>query len=151
MKTPRILLLGMAVALFAAPAFAQQEAATATLRVDAGSVMVSNGGEFVTATSGTQVPAGARVMLAEGSRATLVYPGGCSQPLSSAGVFGVPATCVAAAGSSGATTATGNTAATAAGVDVAGLGIVAGVAAVGAAGLASMDEVEYEEPPPVSR
>lgn len=156
MKSPRILLLAMAAALCAAPAFAQQEAATATLRVDAGSVMVSNGGEFVTATSGTQVPTGARVMLAEGSRATLIYPGGCTQPLTSAGVFGVPVNCVAAAGSSGATTATtGSTgtsaAATAAGVDVAGLGIVAGVAAAGAVGLGSMDDVEYEEPPPVSR
>ena len=146
MKTPRILLIGIAAALCAAPAFAQQEAATATLRVDAGSVMVSNGGEFVSATSGTQVPTGARVMLAEGSRATLVYPGGCTQPLTSAGVFGVPATCVVAAGSSGAATA-----ATATGVDVAGLGIVAGVAAAGAVGLDSMDDVEYEEPPPVSR
>lgn len=155
MKTPRILIIGIAAALCAAPAFAQQEAATATLRVDAGSVMVSNGGEFVSATSGTQVPTGSRVMLAEGSRATLIYPGGCSQPLTSAGVFGVPVTCVAAAGSSGATTATGTTgttaAGTAAGVDVAGLGIVAGVAAAGAVGLDSMDEVEYEEPPPVSR
>lgn len=155
MKSPRIILLGLAAALCAAPAFAQEQAATATLRVEAGSVMVSNGGEFVTATSGTQVPVGARVMLAEGSRATLVYPGGCSQPLTSAGVFGVPATCVAAAGSSGATAATSPTAgtatATAAGVDVAGLGIVAGVAAAGAVGLDSMDEVEYEEPPPVSR
>jgi hypothetical protein len=144
MKTLRIPFAALALAtVLAAPAFAQD--ATATLRVDIGSAMVSNGGEFVSAPSGTAVPAGSRVMLAEGSQATLVYPNGCTQPLTSAGVFGVPATCVVATGS------TAGTAATATGVDVAGLGIVAGVAAAGALGLSSMDEVEYEEPAPVSR
>ena len=118
--------------------------------------MVRNGGEFVSATPGTQVPTGSRVMLAEGSSAALIDPGGCTQPLTSAGVFGVPVSCVAAAGSSGATAATspttGAAAGTAAGVDVAGLGIVAGVAAAGALTMdATLDEVEYEEPPPVSR
>ncbi len=143
MKKPHLFVLALAGALCTAPAFAQ-DASSATLRVDIGSAMVSNGGEFVSAPSGTQVPAGSRVMLAEGSRATLVYPNGCTQPLASAGVFGVPATCVASAGSSAA-------AATATGVDVAGLGIVAGVAAAGAVGLNSMDDVEYQEPDPVSR
>ena len=139
MKKPHLFVLALAGALCAAPAFAQ-DGGSATLRVDVGSAMVSNGGEFVSASSGTQVTAGNRVMLAEGSRATLVYPNGCTQPLSSAGVYGVPATCVAAAGSSGAT-----------GVDAGGIGIVAGVAAAGAAALATMDDVEYVEPPPVSR
>ena len=143
MKKPHLFVLALAGALCAAPAFAQ-DGGSATLRVDVGSAMVSNGGEFVSASSGTQVTAGNRVMLAEGSRATLVYPNGCTQPLSSAGVYGVPATCVAAAGSSGAATA-------ATGVDAGGIGIVAGVAAAGAAALATMDDVEYVEPPPVSR
>ena len=143
MKKRHTLLIALAAAFCAGPAFAQ-DGGSATLRVDAGSAMVSNGGEFVSAPSGTQVQAGSRVMLAEGSRATLVYPNGCSQPLSSAGVFGVPVNCVAAAGSTG-------TAAAAAGTDLAGLGIVAGVAAAGAVGLNSMDDVEYQEPPPVSR
>ncbi|MBJ6978107.1 hypothetical protein [Luteimonas sp. MC1895] len=142
MNKPRILSFAAiaAAALFAAPVFAQGSAAT--LRVDIGSAMVSNGGEFVSAPSGTQVPAGSRVMLAEGSQATLVYPNGCTQPLSAAGVYGVPATCVAAAGSS---------AAGATGVDVGGLATVAGIAAAGAAALATMDDVEYVEPEPVSR
>lgn len=125
--------------LAAAPALAQN--AAPTLRVEAGSAMVSTGGEFTTAVPGTRLGPGSRVMLAEGSRATLVYPNGCSQALSAAGVYGVPTTCVAAAGSAGAP----------AGVDWAGAGIVTGVAAAGALGLASMDDQEYVEPPPVSR
>ena len=131
--------IAASAALLSAPVFAQDSAAT--LRVDIGSAMVSNGGEFVSAPSGTQVPAGSRVMLAEGSQATLVYPNGCTQPLAAAGVYGVPATCVAAAGSSAAAT----------GVDVGGLATVAGIAAAGAAALATMDDVEYVEPEPVSR
>ena len=141
MKTPLLLAFAFAAA-FATPVLAQ--GAGATLRIDSGSAMVSTGGEFTTVSSGAQVPSGARVMLAEGSSATLVYPNGCTQPMSSAGVYGVPATCVAA-GSAG-----GNAAATA-GVDAGGAAIIAGVAVVAAAGLASMDEVEAVQPPPVSR
>ena len=139
MKTHRILLAATLASLFIAPAFAQQ-AESATLRVDSGSAMVSTGGEFSTAASGAQVAPGSRVMLAEGSRATLVYPNGCTQALSAAGVYGVPATCVAAA--------SGSAAAGAAGTDLTAAGIIAGVAAVGAVGLNSMDE---EPAPPVSR
>lgn len=131
--------IAASAALLSAPVFAQDSAAT--LRVDIGSAMVSNGGEFVSAPSGTQVPAGSRVMLAEGSQATLVYPNGCTQALAAAGVYDVPATCVAVAGGSAAAT----------GVDVGGLATVAGIAAAGAAALATMDDVEYVEPEPVSR
>ncbi|MEN1959477.1 hypothetical protein WCE41_03920 [Luteimonas sp. MJ246] len=140
MKTHRILLAAALASLFIAPTFAQQ-AESATLRVDSGSAMVSTGGEFSTAASGTQIAPGSRVMLAEGSRATLVYPNGCTQALSAAGVYGVPATCVAAASGSAA-------AGTAAGADLGAAGIIAGVAAAGAVGLNSMDE---EPAPPVSR
>ena len=142
MKTPLLLAFAFAAA-FATPVLAQ--GAGATLRIDSGSAMVSTGGEFTTVSSGAQVPSGARVMLAEGSRATLVYPNGCSQPMSAAGVYGVPATCVAA-GSAG-----GSAAATTAGVDVGGAAIIAGVAVLGAAGLASRDDVDVVPPPPVSR
>lgn len=143
MKTHRLLLAAALASLSIAPAFAQQTQ-TATLRVDSGSAMVSNGGEFTTAASGSQVAPGSRVMLAEGSRATLVYPNGCTQALSAAGVYGVPATCVAAASGSA-------SAGTAAGADLGAAGIIAGVAAVGALGLSSMDDVPAEVPPPVSR
>jgi hypothetical protein len=138
MKTPRILLAVLAATFVAAPAFAQS--GPITLRVDVGNAMVSTGGEFATAPSGTQLAPGSRVMLSEGSRATLVYANGCTQPLSAAGVFGVPATCVVPAGSTGG-----------AGVDVAGLGIVSGIAVAGAAVLSSMDDEPYVEPEPVSR
>ena len=130
----------LATVLFAAPAFAQDS--TATLRVDIGSAMVSNGGEFVTAPSGSQLAPGSRVMLTEGSQATLVYRNGCTQPLRAAGVHAVPATCVATASSSGGS---------ATGVDWGGAAVISGIAVAGAAVLASMDDEPYVEPPPVSR
>lgn len=145
-----LLATALAATFVAAPAFAQDS--TATLRIDSGSAMVSTGGEFTTAVSGAQVEAGNRVMLTEGSRATLVYSGGCTQALTTAGVYSVPSTCRSSAGAAGATAGTGTgTAAGAVGVDMGGLGIVTGIAVAGAAALASMDEVPYVEPPPVSR
>lgn len=142
MKTSLLLTVALATA-FSAPALAQ--GAGATLRIDSGSAMVSTGGEFTTVSSGARVPSGARVMLAEGSSATLVYPNGCSQPMRSAGVYGVPATCVAAGGAGGSSTAG------TAGVDLGGAAIITGVAVVGAAALANMEDVDYVAPPPVSR
>jgi hypothetical protein len=139
MKTSLLLAFAFATVV-SAPVLAQ--GAGATLRIESGSAMVSTGGEFTTASSGAQLPSGARVMLAEGSRATLVYPNGCSQPMRAAGVYGVPATCVAAG--SGASAA----AATTAGVDVAAAGIIAGAAVLGATGLSTMEDVPA---PPVSR
>lgn len=132
-----------------APAFAQGQGAP-TLRVDSGSAMISQGGEFTPAASGAQVPTGSRIMLADGSRATLVYPDGCSQALASAGVYSVPATCVAAAGSSAGTATAGGS--TAAGADLAAVGIIGGtVAAVVAIAEATMDDVPAPPPPPISR
>ena len=110
-----------------------------------GSAMVSTGGEFVTAPSGSQLAPGSRVMLTEGNQATLVYANGCTQSLTTAGVHAVAATCVrapAAAGGAG----TGAT-----GVDLGGAAIVSGVAVAGAAILNSMDDQDYVAPPPVSR
>lgn len=140
-------LIAAAIAAFAvAPAFAQEASSGATLRVDVGSAMASNGGEFSTVASGTQLAPGSRVMLAEGNQATLVYANGCTQALKEAGVYTVSATCVAAAAPGGAATA-GATGA----VDVGGAGIVTGIAVGGAAILNSMDERAYQPPPPVSR
>lgn len=148
MNTPRILSLALASGLLlAAPAFAQE--APATLRVDIGSAMVSTGGEFSTAHSGTTLPAGSRVMLTEGSQATLVYPNGCTQPLRAAGVHSVPATCVAAAAGAGSTFA--STGAGAGAADLGAIGIISGVAVGAAAVMESQDDKPYVEPPPVSR
>lgn len=141
MNKPRTLFAAaLAASLFAAPAFAQSGGAT--LRVDVGSAMVSTGGEFTTAASGTQLAPGSRVMLTEGSQATLVYANGCTQPLTSAGVHGVPASCVVAGSAAGGA---------AAGTDWGALGILVGGAVGGAAILHNMDEQAYVPPPPVSR
>lgn len=130
-----------------APAHAADEPAP-TLRVDSGSVMTSTGGEFVTAASGTTVTPGTRVMLAEGSSASLVYANGCTASIAAAGVHAVPAMCQA----TGSQAAVGTTAA--AGVDWASAGWLFLGTAVVAGGLASMDTEsappEYV-PPPVSR
>ena len=142
-NTRTLIAAALATLLFAAPAFAQEGGAT--LRVDIGSAMVSTGGEFVTAPSGSQLAPGSRVMLTEGNQATLVYANGCTQPLTAAGVHSVPATCVVSAstGGSGAAGATG--------VDLGGAAIISGIAVAGAAALNSMDDQDYVEPPPVSR
>ena len=131
------LLLAAALTVAAVPAAFAQEG-SATLRVDSGSALVSAGGEFAAAPSGTQVAPGTRVMLTENSRATLVYPNGCTQPLGAAGVYNVPATCVAATGGR----------ATAGGVDWASAGIITGAGALVALGLDNMDQ---EPAPPISR
>jgi len=117
-----------------------------TVRVDSGSVMASQGGEFVTAASGTQLAPGSRIMLAENSSASLVYASGCTQAISAAGVHAVPAMCQA----TGSQAAVG--AATAAGVDWGSAGLLfLGTAAV-AAGLSQMGDGDpLPPPPPVSR
>ena len=83
-----------AATVFAAPAFAQD--GTATLRVDSGTVMTSNGGEYQSANTGRPLAAGDKVMVNAGGSATLVYGNGCTMKLEQAGVYTVPATCSAA-------------------------------------------------------
>ncbi len=61
----------------------------ATLQVDAGTVMSSEGGDFVSAASGKALMEGQRVMVTEGSRATLVYENGCRDELLEPGVYEV--------------------------------------------------------------
>ena len=142
MPNRKLLLLALAAAAsFAcAPAMAQDEPVV-TLRVDIGTAMASSGGEFATAASGSQLSPGDRVMLTEGSQATLVYDNNCTHTLANAGVHVVPGSCDRAA------------VVGAGGVDVGGAAIVTGVAVTGAAILANMDDVDYvpPPPPPVSR
>ncbi|TAK39890.1 MAG: hypothetical protein EPO30_01655 [Lysobacteraceae bacterium] len=91
MKTST-LRLAFATLLLAAmallPAFAQQPTATLTFN---GTVMTSSGGEFVAAASGQQVAYGTRVMVSEGSTATLTYPNGAVVNLTQPGVYTVSA------------------------------------------------------------
>ena len=102
------------------PAFAQQPTATLTFN---GTVMTSSGGEFVAASSGQQVAYGTRVMVSEGSTATLTYPDGAVVNLTQPGVY-----TVSAAGSNLVRTQGNAAAANAMMIGVAGVIVAAGVA-----------------------
>lgn len=142
MKNFRSLLAAaIAVSAFSA-AHAQDEAVT--VRVHSGNVMTSQGGEFVTAASGAPIAPGSRIMLAENSSASLVYPNGCTQDLSAAGVHPVAPVCQA----TGSRAAIGS--GTAAGVDWGSAGLLFLGTAVVAAGLSQMSDGD-PLPPPVSR
>jgi len=125
------LLFAASILFLAIPAAAADQDPAATLRVDQGSVMTSQGGEFATAQSGQGVVAGERLMLAEDSVATLAYADGCQRQFSAPGVYVVEAEC-----RKDTAVAWGDAAK------------VAGGVAIGAAVLANMDETD---PPPVSR
>ena len=132
--------LRMAIAMsivLATPALAQEAAPAITLNVDAGSVMTSEGGEFATAANGSTLQPGTRVMIAEGSSATLAYGDGCAKLLATPGVYTVSADCVPAAQASGTNT----------GLVVGGVAAGAAVIAVAAGGGSD----DNDDPPPVSR
>lgn len=122
--------------------------ADATLLVDRGSVMTSQGGEFATAQSGQLLASGDRLMVTEGSAATVVYANECRRQYTTPGVYVIEEDCqlVAAAMRNGAANG-----ATGAGVDWPAVGMVAAGVAVGAAALSQMDEVPGPPPAPVSR
>lgn len=109
---------------FAAPAFAQDQ--SVTLRVDSGSVMSSTGGEFASAGNGQALAAGQKVMVNEGSSATLVYGNGCKMELSQPGVYTVPGECNMVASSSGGSVG-------------AAVGILAGAALIGGGAISQED------------
>jgi len=106
-----------------------------TLRVNSGSVMVSDGGEFTTATNGVVLRPGNRLMVAEGGNAT-VSVGTCEIHYDTPGVHVIPRQCppAAAAGPSGTT-----------------IGLIAGGAALAALALAGGSGGDDAPPPPVSR
>lgn len=121
--------LALATPLLASAA----EDASVTLRVDRGSVMASQGGEFVSAHSGQLLVAGERLMVSEGAIATLTYDDNCTREYSAPGVYVIEASCVKAA---------------VLGTDWAGAAKVAAGVAVGAALLHGMEQTDA---PPVSR
>ena len=121
------------LAVFASSAASAAEQA-ATLRVDRGSVMASQGGEFATANSGQVLVVGERRMVSENSSATVVYGNDCKREYTAPGVYVIDATCVKAA-------ATGGT-------DWVGAAKIVGGVAVGAALLNGMEQTDA---PPVSR
>lgn len=104
----------------------------ATLHVERGSAMTSQGGEFASAHSGQALIEGERLMLPEGASVIVKYSNDCERKYSAPGVFVINNDCVPAAvlGTSGALK-------------------VAGGVLLGAALLHSMDS--SDERPPVSR
>jgi hypothetical protein len=128
--------------LFIAASLALSTAATAsaqdtsaTLRVDQGTIMTSQGGEFANAATGQALVAGSRLMVTEQSAATGTYDKGCTRSYTAPGVYVVQADCTKAA---------------AAGTDWAGAAKIVGGVVVTAAILHNMDQQDYVAPP-VSR
>lgn len=81
---PSIALFVLATAL---PALAQD--VTATLRIH-GQVMVSAGGDFVSARDGQPVLAGQRILVGDGASATVEYARDCTRSFDTAGVHVIP-------------------------------------------------------------
>ena len=81
---PGIALLVLATAF---PALAQD--VTATLRIH-GQVMVSAGGDFVSARDGQPVLAGQRILVGDGASATVEYARDCTRSFDTAGVHVIP-------------------------------------------------------------
>lgn len=124
-------LIAAALSLAMAPAFAQDdEAARLTT---SGNVMVSSGGEYVTATSGQWVMPGQSLMVEAGSAATVTYSDNCKIDYTSAGTYVIPDDCDGAV----AYVPAGSTAGAAAGSALTTAAIVGGVVAVTAAAIES--------------
>ena len=116
----------------------------ATLLVDRGSIMTSQGGEFATAQSGQVLASGERLMVTEGSAATVIYANDCRRQFSTPGVYVIKEDCqLVAAG-----TRNGANGTATAGVDWPAVGMVAAGVAVGAGALSQMDEVDAPPPAP---
>ncbi|MBL8566236.1 MAG: hypothetical protein JNM89_11015 [Hyphomicrobiaceae bacterium] len=66
-------------------------AAAATVQVNEGTASVSRGDGFQPASSGTQVGAGDKVLVSEGSSVTIIYSPGCQVSVSAGQVVTIPA------------------------------------------------------------
>ena len=125
------LIIAVSFAL-AASATASAADGDVTLRVDRGSVMTSQGGEFVSAQTGKVFVEGERLMVNEGSAATVLYDNDCRREYNTPGIYVIGGNCTAAAVT---------------GTDWPSAAKIAGGVAIGAAILANMDETS----PAVSR
>ena len=133
MKKPLSTLLFAAAVAFAGAAFAQGNDPVAILATQTGEVSVSSdGGTFTAAATGQGLQARDRLMLVEGSTATLRFDNNCTVRFDKPGVYNVPTSCKVGAVA----------------VDWQGAAIIAGGVGVVAAALASMDTVPA---PPESR
>lgn len=101
MKKPFFVVIAASVAL-AGPVFAQDtvESQHIVLKVDAGSILTSTGGEFQSAVSGQQLSSDDKLMVNTGSAAKVVYDRGNTDPkddcvieFKKPGVYDVPDDC----------------------------------------------------------
>ena len=126
-------LIASVLSLAMAPAFAADDAP----RLDTnGEVMVSNGDAYVSAADGQVIRPGQRIMVHEGSSATVTYDNGCSISFIRPGTYPIPAVCVADSARRAQY-----------GTDWVAVGVVAGVVALVAAGLESMGDENPDVPP----
>ena len=123
-----------------APAFAQET--IGTMQVN-GTVMTSDGGEFVGASSGEAIQAGERIMVGEGSSASISFVNGAVVNYTAPGVYTIQLPAVA----------TGATATTLGEAVSANIGFVAFAGVIAAAGIGAsvLDDDEDLVGPPVSR
>lgn len=129
--------LALASLLAAGPAFAAEDRDVATVVEQEGSVTASTGGDFSGIAKGGQLHQGDRLMVVDGSAATLRFDNDCRIRFDQPGVFVVPDRdgCLALLQQAGA-------------VDWAGAAKIATGVAIGALLLDSMDKIP---PPPASR
>lgn len=122
MKKFAQIVLATAIAAAVLPAFAQDGGnPIGTLTNVNGTVMTSNGGEFVSATSNTSIESGQQLMIGQNSSASITFTNGAVTNFTAPGTYTV--TLPAVAGSGGVGAAGGaSTAATA--------GIIVGTAAL---------------------
>ncbi len=134
MKTLTKLALATAVAALSLPAFAQQT--IGTLTVNSGTVMTSEGGEFASASTGSSIQAGERLMVSENSSASVTFTNGAVVNYTAPGVYTIT---MPVAGGPVASAGGASTAAT--------VGIVLGAAVLGAAAVeANGDDVPPDHP-----
>ena len=129
------LLLASVLSLAMAPAFAQDGDEDTAVLTYSGEVMVSSGGEYVTAANGQVVQEGQSFMVHSGSAATITYDNNCQINYVEPGTYVVPDDCdpaVAYASTGG--TGTAGAAASSAALTA---GIVAGVVGLTAAAIES--------------
>jgi hypothetical protein len=134
-------ILAASLAFASTSAIAQDAAADQiVLRVEQGQVMTSQGGEFVPAQTGTVLQPGDRIMVTEGSGASVFYDDACVGDYSQPGVHVIARRCDAAAG-----TASSGGVSTGATVGLVAAGVA--VVAVAAGGGGGSDDPS----PPISR
>ena len=138
------LLLASVLSLAMAPAFAQDGDEDTAVLTYSGEVMVSSGGEYVTAANGQVVQEGQSFMVHSGSAATITYDNNCQINYVEPGTYVVPDDCDPALAYVGSGAGTAGTAAGSAALTA---GIVAGVVGVTAAALDSNLDDSDAAPP----